>query len=428
MSNLRSSWFYAFVLVSLFLCCVTFFMPLLPSPFSYFNLRNENNFAALFSGIFLLVVALHAYDGWSLNRALKPNVACAWLAVFFVLTALSFDEIGSLHERVTWLRSIISDGTVAPPSELQSLPQAEKRSIYWWSLLPFGMLLVGATAYAVTALWRSIEDRRTVILIGVGFALLASVALQEYIERTVDWSANEYLHIVGNTFRPLIEEGTELLAMIILLKVAMNNTRGVLSPGERSSFPVFDAVVSLRRLILVIGIVAAPLIAYVTASFPTERHENGMPADWPAAALFSLAAIAAARPFFVSGRGIGWFGWSLVLLSLVGCGSTILSPESTAAVPLAGALAGAAILVWFLSANYMPKTYLPAGVILSIVFASTWYVGNNDFVVYTVIQYTALAFYWVNSSVVSKTAQPTTFVSKLIPSSARSQRVMRKVQ
>jgi hypothetical protein len=399
MLNQKSPWFYAFVLISLFLCGVTFLMPLLPGQFAYFNLRDENNFAALFSGIFLLVIALHAYDGWSLNRISKPSVAYAWLALSLVLAALSLDEIGSLHERVTWLRSIISDGTFAPPSELQSMPRTERRSAYWWSLVPFGMLLVGAIAYAVSALWRSIEDKKTVILIGVGFSLLASVALQEYIERTVDWSANRYLSIIDSTFRPLLEEGTELLGMIILLAVAMKNSRGIFSEDERADFPVFEAIVRMRRVILVTGIFAAPLIAYINASFPPERHDNGMPADWPAAALFAMAAIAAARPFFVSGKTTGWYGRGLVLLALVGCGSTILHPETPAALPLLTVLAGAAFMIWFLSADYPPASYLPAVAILSAVLAEAWYIGNSDFVVYTMNQYTALAFYWVNSSV-----------------------------
>jgi hypothetical protein len=398
MSDRRSSWLYAFVIISLFLCCITLLMPLLPKPFGYFNLRDENNFAALFSGVFLLVIALHAYDGWSLNRVSNPSMAYAWLALSLVLTALSIDEIGSLHERVTWLRSIIADGTIAPPADIQSLPRAERRSIYWWSLLPFGVLFVGVIVYAVLALWRDIGDKKPVVFIGVGFLLLASVSLQEYIERTVDWSANPYLKIIDNTLRPALEEGTELLGMIILLAITMKNTRGIFRQGEHLDFPVFEATVRLRRAILVTGVFAAPLIAYVTASFPPERHDNGMPADWPAAALFFLAAIAAVRPFFVSGQGLGWTGRILLLLSLVGCASTILQPDNPSALPLAGALAGTALLIWLLSPDYDHRTYLPAGVFLSIGFATAWYIGSNVFIVYTVIQYTALAFYWVHSS------------------------------
>jgi hypothetical protein len=289
---------------------------------------------------------------------------------------------------------------------------AQRKSTYWWSLLPFGMILVGAIAYAVLAMWRSIDDKKTVILIAIGFSLFASVAVQEYIERTVDWSANWYLSIIHSTVRPLVEEGTELLGMVVLLKVTMNNTQGVFSPGERSDFPVFDAIGRLRWVILVIGMIGAPAIAYFTASLPPERHDNGMPADWPAVALFLLAAISAARPYFAYGRGLEWSGLSLVLLCVAGCVSTTLRPDSVAALPLVGALAGCALLIWIMSPSYLPKTYLPAAIALSIAFAAAWSVGSNDFVVYTIIQYTALAFYWVHSSVVTAGTRSTDLEAK----------------
>ena len=194
----RSVWFNAFLLVSLILCAITFFGVLLPRPFSYFNLRNENNFAALFSGMLLLITALHAYDGWSLNRASSPTSAYAWLILSAVLTALSLDEIGSLHERAHWLWSFVAYGTV-DLSAFQAMSESQRSSMYWWSLVPFGLLLVGAIAYAAFALWRSIDDKKSVILICLAFSLLASIGLQEYVERTVDWSANrDCFHVISS--------------------------------------------------------------------------------------------------------------------------------------------------------------------------------------------------------------------------------------
>jgi hypothetical protein len=124
-----------------------------------------------------------------------------------------------------------------------------------------------------------------------------------------------------------------------------------------------------------------------------------------------MAAIAAVRPFFVSGENTGWYGRGLILLALVGCGSTILHPDAPAALPLVTVLAGAAFLIWFLSADYPPASYLPAVAILSAVLAEAWYIGTDEFVVYTMNQYTALAFYWVNSSVLPTGASSTNPVS-----------------
>jgi hypothetical protein len=371
-----SPWFLAFVSISVFLCIATVLAKFLPH-FQYFNLRNESNFAALFSGMFLLTIALHAFDGSALNRASNAKIANAWLMISLVLAALSFDEIGSLHERVPRI------------GDLNRL----------LSLVPFGLVFAGMLAYAVKVLWRDSGQRKTSILICVGFALFASVALQEYIEHAVDWSANRYLRFFKSWFRPVIEEGTELLGMLVLLHVAMDNTRGILSRGERVEFPVLEGIVSWRRPILVTTLIAAPLVAYATVNLPGDKWGHGQPADWPAAALFLLAAFAAARPYFISGRSVGLSGWMLVVLALIGCASTILPPSSSKLILIIVVLSATAFLFWALGRRYLRGAYVAAGILLSISLAGAWYFRNNDFVVYTAIQYSALGFYWANSAV-----------------------------
>jgi hypothetical protein len=371
-----SPWFLAFVWISAFLCLATVLAKFVPF-FKYFNLRNESNFAALFSGMFLLIIALHAFDGSALNRALKPKVANAWLLISLVLVALSFDEIGSLHERVPRI------------GDLNRL----------LSLVPFGLVFIGMLAYAVNILWRDAGRRKTSILICVGFACFVSVAFQEYIEHAVDWSANRYLRFFKSWFRPLIEEGTELLGMLILLFVTMSNTRGILSRGERVIFPVFEGVVSWRVPILVTTLLGGPLVAYVTVNLPADQWGHGQPADWPAAALFFLAALAAARPYFVSGRSLGMSGWTLVVLASIGCASTILPPSSSKLIFIMTVLSATALLLWILGRGYSRGACMQAGILLSASVAGAWYFPNSNFVVYTAIQYSALGFYWAHSSV-----------------------------
>ena len=368
-------WFLAFASISLFLCFATVFSKFVPF-FKYFNLRNESNFAALFSGMFLLTIALHAFDGSAANRALKPKIANAWLLICLVLVALSFDEIGSLHERVPRI------------GDLNRL----------LSLVPFGLVFLGMIAYAVTVLWRDAGRRKTSILICVGFSLFVSVALQEYIEHAVDWSANRYLRFFKSWFRPLIEEGSELLGMLVLLYVTMENTRGILSQGKRERFPVFEGTVSWRWPILITTLIAAPLIAYVNVSLPADEWGHGQPADWPAAALFLLAAFAAARPYFISGLSMGLPGWMLVILAIIGCASTILPPSSSTLIPLLTVLSVISFLFWSVGQRYVRSAYLSAGILLSVSLAGAWYFRDSDFVVYTAAQYCALGFYWANSS------------------------------
>jgi hypothetical protein len=376
----RSLWFYSFVIISIFLCVVTVFNQalnsLIPGVFGAFNLRGENNFASLFSGVFLLVIALHAFDGWALNQSSEPRVAYAWMMLSLVLIALSFDEIGSLHERVPSIGGL---------SE-------------WWSLLPFGLVLGGMAGYAIFCFYRSPELRKIAIGIFFGFVLLASVAFQEYLEWTVDWTASSNLRFFKVWLRPVIEEGTELFGMAVLLYATLGNTRGILSRVEVSRFPVLEGIVSWRYWIVVLGLIGAPLIAYATLVVTSDGYPHGQPADWPAAALFVLAGFAAARPFFIAGRGVGWLGWGLVLIAGLGCASTIIPVGSWLALAVLAVLFVAAVITWALDSRYLRSTYLPVGLVLSVGLIGALLAPQNDVVTYTLVQYTALALYWVNSS------------------------------
>jgi hypothetical protein len=140
-------------------------------------------------------------------------------------------------------------------------------------------------------------------------------------------------------------------------------------------------------------------VAYATVNLPGDKWGHGQPADWPAAALFLLAAFAAARPYFISGRSVGLSGWMLVVLALIGCASTILPPSSSKLILIIVVLSATAFLFWALGRRYLRGAYVAAGILLSISLAGAWYFRNNDFVVYTAIQYSALGFYWANSAV-----------------------------
>src|SRR5215510_4600692 len=64
------------------------------------NLSNENVAAAWFSGMLLLLGALHAADGYFRLRHTNLKAALAWCVIAGMLLALSADEVASLHERV----------------------------------------------------------------------------------------------------------------------------------------------------------------------------------------------------------------------------------------------------------------------------------------------------------------------------------------
>ncbi len=364
----RSAWIYGIVAVCLFFWMTTLLgtAPLHVSGLGLFNLSFENNLATLWSGMLLFLVALHMFDGWVLHHSTAPAVARAWLMLSLVLAALSFDEIGSLHERVPLIGQLS----------------------HWWSLLPFALIFGGMVAYALLEFHRSMNNRVTVRLVGLGFFLFAMVALQEHIEHRFDWP----WYLAGA--RVAAEEGTELLAMVVLLKASMCNSYGILSGERFRDYPIMEAVSDCRRAILTIGFVGAPLLAYAMQFIPPGR--SGQPADWPAAVLFVLAGLGAIRPFLVHGRGLKWTDWVVAGICIIGCASTITTPL-VEPFPLMAKLAAMASLIWIVDDNYAPTLYLPAVVFLGIVLITASFFRENLFVAYCTVQYVALGFYYVHS-------------------------------
>src|SRR3546814_15579677 len=86
-----------------------------------FDLRAEDNVAAWWSGILLLLNAFHAYDGYALWRERAPRMARSWASLSLLLVILSADEIGSIHERIGMIATAVSVSQ-------------------WLALLPFGLV------------------------------------------------------------------------------------------------------------------------------------------------------------------------------------------------------------------------------------------------------------------------------------------------
>ena len=360
----RALWFYGAIVVCLLLLAGTVFSV------RDLNLRRESNFAAMWSGLLLLLVALHAFDGRELNKSVEPAVARAWLVISLVLVSLSFDEIGSLHERL--------------PSETHLM--------YWLYVLPFALTYAGLAVYALVVLYRSDRYRRAAQLILLAFLLFGSVAIQEEIE----WRLN-----VARQWKPIrgaIEEGTELLGMILLLKATMANTRGILSRGERAVFPMLEAVRAWRLPVLAVGLVGAPLIAWATVSIPPDRWNHGLPATWPPTAVFLLAAICALKPFLDGTSGLRWTGWLLAGVCLIGCTMMTFKIGGPKVLPLMGLATAASIVLWVLDSRYAVRVYLPAAIGLVAGLAITWIFSHSEFMRYWLVLWVALGHYYVNSA------------------------------
>lgn len=276
-------WLLGLAAVSLFLLAATLVHHNLDiEPLAHLALTYENNFGAWWSGALLLLAAMHAFDGFRLWRNERPRVARGWAVLSLVLLILSLDEIGSLHERVElWL-----PGSV------------------WMDLLPFGLVLVGLFAFAILSIWSSPEHRRRALLIVLAFLCFGATAFQEYLEHNTEWGTR-----VNEGLRAGVEEGTELLGMLLVIGATLPNTQGIFKRDSSPASPALDAPFSWRRYAIPGALLLAPILAYVSVRWLQDHR--GHPANWLASALFLLAAAAALHPFLKMEERPSMWHWVL---------------------------------------------------------------------------------------------------------------------
>lgn len=178
-------WWKPVIAIDIFLVFMTVIQKYIPSlskipGVNYFSLASENNLGVWWSSICLLTFALLSYELFCTE---KDKTRTAWLALSILFVGLSWDEIGSLHERVGG----------------------------WSDLLPYALVCVALCIYSLTKLLATKSSRQSAYLILGAFLLFFSVALQEYLEHAFIWP----FWLSG--IRVGVEEGTELFALVLCL-------------------------------------------------------------------------------------------------------------------------------------------------------------------------------------------------------------------
>jgi hypothetical protein len=384
-------WFYGAVAVSALLVATTGLHDVGPvsgpaaSLLDRFRLTGENNPAAWWSGMLLAVVSLHAFDGYALLRRSEPGAARGWALIAAVLLFLSADEVGSIHERLAQVGRALGLGT-------------------WSLLLPLGAVLAAMLGRALLLLWSAGgEQRRKVWPLAIAFLVLGSVALQEVLEHRIQWQTD-----VARAVRAMVEEGTELIGMLVLLRVAMANTAG-LAVGVRGGRPAFAALHELRRPLAALGLALAPVLAFVTAALVDQNR--GHPADWLAAIAFLAAGLAACRRLFKDGGGIGWPTWGLgglcclASVAVVAIGPAKLVELGPVEVSLRKLVLGVVALLicatWVSMSGGRNRSYLLGAVVLGLLAALSP-LATSLALAYTLPQLLGLVVYWVNTTVVQE--------------------------
>ena len=215
-------------------------------------------------------------------------------------------------------------------------------------------------------------QRAAAVSISVAFALFASVAGHEYLENSTAWLRDR------DDLRAMLEEGTELIGMVILLHVGLGNLR--LPAATLELLHAWKG-----SLLFAVLVTAAPL-AYFTVSFDDGR---GYPSAWLASSCFLLAGLAVARRALqASGAGLGRAHGALAMLCVLASLNAVVHNPSD--LPNRGYFVLAAVLVAMgaLFAATVPRgrrIHYIGLIVVSLVLVATCWDGVPLVVAYTVL-------------------------------------------
>ena len=249
------------------------------------GLGGENNVGAWWSGMLLLLAAVFAFDGyWCAHKSADERRA--WLALAAVFVLLSFDEVASVHEYVSG------------------------KGIRY--LVPFGLVGLGLIIYSLSRLRRAGVPTRELLTIVVAFGLLGTVPLQEFVQHNVEWT-----NPIAYGIRAVLEEGSEIAAMLLLIAVTRANSAVLL----RSGGEILAAVARFRVAILIGGLLLAPVLAELTFVLP---YPPG-PANWLAQTLYLACALLVVRSVVMNGGELTWRSAALFLFYVAGAASSAIN-------------------------------------------------------------------------------------------------------
>ena len=384
----RRTWQALIFGINFLLILVTAAFPHMPnsslkwSIFNRLNLAAEMNIAVWWASSLLLLVGIVAYE--LSNRDLYSKMA--WMILAIVFSLLSFDEMGSIHERIGNLTIGLA--------------------VYVCMALLVGSALV----LAIWVLWRNKHDRYGLLIILTGMALILSAAPNEYLEQHVHFPS----YLLGA--RVAFEEGLELFGTFACLIGitrcwAASRLRGL----PLGFFSGIESATSLKKILLT-GFVIHVGIAWISVHY-IEIGYQGNPAVWFFMAIFYCLAVVffleARKKIFPSGfvyllvggyfmtlsassmyftlqapsslfRGLGLFGNPNLLLGfqlLIAVGLNFLVRRGFSWSALIQFFTVAIVLGWSFYLNNEFVTYLASGLfslVLAVRFLPVTMVENNS--------------------------------------------------
>jgi hypothetical protein len=237
-----------------------------------FHLATENVVAAWYSSMLLLSVAFAALLSYATEKGGLSPFSLGWLVIAAAFTALSLDELGSLHERIGMVRH----GGGGPTGWVYVL------------IVPIGAVALFMTAFA----WFHLRRVRAAAgLFVLGTALFLSDPVFELAEMALLRAGAGNDLAVHNALL-VIEEGiVELGGALCFLLGVLVYTRRVAGEGPHEfAIDRWRAWLSIAfaGLAMTAGVPAAH---WFVAQLPP--GDTGIPDNWfPAAAWFAVALVA----------------------------------------------------------------------------------------------------------------------------------------
>ncbi len=238
------------------------------------DLADEDNIASWFSSMLLATIAWLAAVCFVLDRKCPGShwLDYGWVVMCLIFLALSFDELGSVHERL-------------------QLPEGLAGWILWYApvvaVLP---LYLGLFAF-----FRMRQDKPALLLVALGSLAFASIPIQEQFEVGVDRGA-DWQRPVAHI---LLEEGAELVAMLLILAAFVRYALAFRRTERASGDEAIEFALKPVSFALIIAVIfAGGLLAGEIATILLEPDElSGTPRNWfPAFSSLGAACLVALWP------------------------------------------------------------------------------------------------------------------------------------
>jgi hypothetical protein len=332
----------------------------------HFDLAQEMKFAPWWSGSLLLLCGVLAYQLSTRDSDLQYS----WLILASIFSLLSFDEIGSIHERATHTKG----GFI--------------------TLIIAGLLGSMAYIYACWILWKRKRNKYGVILLLAGLAVFGLVVPAEYLEHSLDWP----YYLEGP--RAAFEEGLELSGMLICLIGIIKFQSHSKSEGSVLELTLNPEKLPRLTTIITIAFAFHIGVSWFVVRFVTVGY-RGNPAVWYFMAVFFVLALSYFRKAIIERSSVYYiyilFSIYFMLLSVGSLYFILPRPDSelhnlwlfASPIVFLGTQLIFLILLRFLLKRRITKMMIVKFFLIAIVLLLGWFI-DDQFVNYVVSGFFAL--------------------------------------